>query len=200
MQQEQRSATQYLAEDEQLILYTVHGSRLYGLAHQHSDYDTYTVFLGGARDKKYARQRINGDDDTFAIHFDIFLQHVARGIPQALESLYSQQAYRAREYTPLLQNLYPSLPDTRDRYYRTALNFGLREYKTPAERFKKARHALRITYNLQDLMRYGAFNPTLTPDQAEYLTTLATAYGTPAYELTLRTMLSDAARGRLRWF
>lgn len=42
-----------------MILSTVHGSRLYGLAHSGSDYDTYEVVLQGR-----TRQRVAGSGST----------------------------------------------------------------------------------------------------------------------------------------
>lgn len=194
---------------ETTVLRTIHGSHLYGLANEHSDNDNYEVFLGGyGTMKRYAEQHVDEHgEDLIVIHLDRFIQNVNRGAPQALEALFSTEAYIDPRYAPLLQALRPSRYATYDRYRRTALNFGLSHGGRSAarasrdsdyDRFKLARHALRLTLNLNDFMLHGFFNPTLSADEAEYITTLATAHEAPAFEYLLRNMLEAAGRGTLR--
>lgn len=198
----------FLKEGERIVLQTVHGSHLYNLAHAESDYDSYAIFVSpDPRRKTYAKQNIDKENnDVTVLNLDNFVQQVNKGVPQALEALYSPVAQRDAEYEPYLNALRPSEGAVWDRYRRTILNFGLhhggrskarRSRDTDADKYKLARHALRLTVNLNDFMLYGSFNPRLSDRQASYLSTLATAHSTPAFETTLRTMLAEAYSGSL---
>lgn len=61
------------------ILYTMHGSHLYGLAHEHSGRDTYRVVL--CDDKRYTSHMVDDVSDSTVIHLDRFVQQVNKGVP-----------------------------------------------------------------------------------------------------------------------
>lgn len=144
----------------QPLFSTVHGSHLYGLATPESDRDHYTVVTrlphvshNGTR-ARYAKQKIRGADDEFTIDLSTFLLLCDKGVPQALEAMFSRQptldliaGLRAsyRVSTPVLPT-----------YLRTITSF------LKAGDFKRKRHAVRLALNAREIRRSGRFNPTLT--------------------------------------
>lgn len=137
----------------ELLLETVHGSHLYGLAHPGSDRDTYRVWAG----KRKMRQNINGDDDVTNKSLEQFLKEVYVGVPQALEALWSPvKTVNKLDFLTLR----PGYADTVGRYLRTVKSFW-------TEDLKKRRHSARLYLNLEDYMAYGHFNPRLTEEQKD---------------------------------
>lgn len=167
------------------ILYTMHGSHLYGLAHEHSDRDTYRVVL--CDDKRYISHMVDDVSDSTEIHFDRFVGQVNKGVPQALEALYSRSATHNTAYLPYLRALRPDPYTVADTYWRTALNFAVGD-------FKQMRHALRLALNLHDFMRYGSFNPQLTPAEVTFVNRYA-RLDKREFRVTLQTYLEYALRG-----
>lgn len=164
------------------VLHTVHGSHLYGLNHAGSDLDTYQVFISD--DKRQLEQQIDGDDDVTRIHLEQFLQQVERGVPQALEALFSPLAVHRPGWEAFFADLRPNYHKARATYRRTALNFAFHHGKRTGaalqrakttERIKLRRHALRLALNLHDLMTTGTFNPRLDPVTATIIKDMATA-------------------------
>lgn len=183
------------------ILRTVHGSHLYGLAHEDSDYDTYEVVLGCG--KRFAWNR-NEDTDTTHIHLSRFQQAVTEGAPQALEALYSPLAEAHPHWEAFFAGMRPGIDNARATYRRAILSFGLHNggrTGAAAERtdpLKLRRHALRLTYNLDELVRTGRFNPQLTPGQVEAVRAIAAEDSQDfRFEVFLRRMLELALFGRM---
>jgi len=85
-----------------ILLKTIHGSRLSGLARPDSDWDWYTV-----TDQGKARQTIQGDQDNIVVGLDEFLLRVGLGEPQALIALWSPLAEMDCRYAPLFTSLRP---------------------------------------------------------------------------------------------
>lgn len=142
---------------------TLHGSRLYNLHHDNSDYDWYTIYTSGR-----ARQSISGDQDNMKLSLSAFTGMLERGTPQALEACFSRKAepslldewrfsYRA------------STAAAANTYRRTMMHFA----SSTTDPFKRRRHALRLAANLTELMETGQFNPTLSNDQRDQFTMLA---------------------------
>lgn len=154
----------------QVLFSTPHGSHLYGLAHAGSDRDRYTVVtrvphIPQRTRARYARQTIRGDDDEFVIDLSTWLQLCERGVPQALEAMWSQSAtidligpFRAsyRVGTAVIPT-----------YLRTIRSFAR------ADGFKRRRHAARLALNARDILTHGHFNPLLTPAQADWASWVA---------------------------
>lgn len=152
---------------EQTVLFkTPHGSHLYGLAHAGSDKDYYTVLdkVKTAR-ARYAKQKIVGDDDSMVVDFGTWLGMCTSGVPQALEAMFSSM--------PLHDDLaafragYRVGTGVSERYLRTIKNFCL------TQETKRKRHGLRLALNHYDLTRTGRFNPTLTPNEVDFVTELS---------------------------
>lgn len=175
------------------VLCTIHGSRLYGLAHEGSDYDQYRVVLSS--DKRFARQGVNGSLDSTILSLDRFTEQVAAGVPQALEALFSTQKLVDARYQEFFAGLRPGINEARMRYRRTILNFAFgRGGRTgsAAERIdarKLRRHALRLALNFQELQWNGRFDPTLSPQWIAWVKHVADA---EEFEEVIRTMLDSA--------
>lgn len=156
-----------------ILFKTVHGSRLYNLAHEDSDDDFYVVVNKVKTNKKrYAKQSIIDGVDTTVVDLGTWLHFCEVGVPQALEAMMSRK--------PLIDKIgplraqYRAGSQTWDRYLRTIKSFAMEGD------FKHKRHSLRLALNLNSLASTGRFNPTLTPEQVEFVTKVASA-GSPAF-------------------
>lgn len=164
----------------EILFKTVHGSRLYGLAHEDSDHDFYTVVskVKTAR-AKYAKQSIIGDTDSMVVDFGTWLHQCEIGVPQALEAMFSKM--------PLVDNIeglrlgYTVGTGVWERYLRTIKSFALNEENS----FKKKRHALRLAFNLNEMSRYGRFNPTLVAETTDLLSIAADGPSENVYRTAL---------------
>ena len=139
-----------------LIFSTVHGSHLYGLAHEESDLDVYNVYEGKSLK---LRQSMSGKDDSVRGTLDAFLARAYTGSHQSVEALFSKQKVWApgmqEMYGPMLDRLYIEGGEVYAKYERTIKKFSYGD-------FKKRRHACRLSLNLRSLRDYGRFDPTLT--------------------------------------
>lgn len=169
----------------EVLFKTVHGSRLYGLAHAGSDDDFYTVvtkepYTGKGQGKaRYAKQTIVGDEDSMLVDLDTWVEMCKNGVPQALEAMFSQMPLVDRLGS--FRNSFRCGTEVYERYFRTIKSFALAEDET----IKKRRHALRLALNLNELARYGRFNPTLSADDARYITNMAHKSHEDVYGLAL---------------
>lgn len=201
------------------ILRTVHGSHLYGLAHAESDYDTYEVFIGtpegsktarwgmdSQKTKEFAHQSVDAQkNDVTLVHLSKFAEMVSAGVPLALEALFSQQSESAPEYQAFFSSIRVSPHAARFTYRELIFNFAhnlggrrTKSFDTPANRFKCARHALRLSLNLNDLVRSGSFDPALTEHQKDYVNTIAAQHSTKTFDTNLNTLLAQAQSGEAR--
>lgn len=152
---------------EKTILFsTVHGSRLYGLAHENSDNDTYVV-LDKVKNRraKYAKQKITDTEDSMTVDFGTWLGQVQGGVPQACEAMFSQM--------PIVDHIaefragYRIGTGALERYLRTITSFVMTQDP------KRKRHGLRLALNAFDFQRQGWFEPTLTPNEVDFVTEVA---------------------------
>lgn len=141
-----------------LLFETPHGSHLYGLAHAGSDQDFYRVTKRGR-----PRQSIVDNIDITTQPYARFLSLCEKGVPQALEAIFSQQA-TVNHISSITDNFVIGNANMRETYYRTIRNFWDGSYK-------QKRHAVRLLLNLQEALGrgQGRFNPTLSPYQIEYI-------------------------------
>lgn len=165
----------------EVLFKTVHGSRLYGLSNDNSDYDFYTVVskVKTAR-AKYARQSIIDGVDSVVIDFGTWLGQCQAGVPQALEAMFSNQTVGIDQLEGFRLG-YMAGTQCWERYLRTIKSFALDEENT----FKKKRHALRLAINFQDMRRYGRFNPTLVQDDVDAINESAKYDPQQVYDLAL---------------
>lgn len=146
-----------------MLFKTLHGSHLYGLAHEQSDHDYYVVLpTQRGRKARYATQTIVDGVDTTTVDFGTWVNMCQSGVPQALEAMFSSMA--THDEISEFRNSFRVGDGIRDKYYRTIDNF------LAESDFKKNRHAIRLALNLRDGLRYGRFNPTLSPRARVWVT------------------------------
>ena len=161
-----------------MLFQTVHGSRLYGLAHAGSDYDWYTVVSKVKTAKAtYAKHKVVDDLDTTVLDLGTWLKQCQEGVPQALEAMFSNMA--VHDELGAFRAGYRVGTQVYERYYRTIKSFAL------SEEYKRKRHALRLALNLNEMGRTGRFNPTLSPADARYVSDMATKSNSDVYGLAL---------------
>lgn len=161
-----------------MLFRTVHGSRLYGLAHEGSDYDWYTVVPKVKTAKAtYAKHKVVDDLDTVVVDFGTWLKQCSEGVPQALEAMFSQQA--THDELGAFRAGYRVGTQVFETYYRTIKSFALHED------YKRRRHALRLALNLNEMGRTGRFNPTLSAADAKYVSDMAYKSNSDVYGLAL---------------
>ena len=152
-----------------VLLRTIHGSHLYGLNHALSDEDFYEVLSDDEMLKLYGReavQVIKEGTDITTVGFSEFVRQCNKGVPQALEALYSpvKQINNLQYFV----DSYRYGGEAVSTYIRTVRSFTLdkRESKQPKLRV----HAVRLVLNLNMLLENGRFNPTMALDEIELLT------------------------------
>lgn len=97
---------EYTEKGYDVIFATVHGSYLYGTAHEKSDVDFYVVVSGGKGNQK----KYEDDTDVIVINVEDFFARFWDGSHQAVEALYSPYAVWNNQsyYLSLLKALRPS--------------------------------------------------------------------------------------------
>lgn len=148
---------------------TPHGSHLYGMAHANSDRDSYVVVdlpPAGFTKKHWAKQTIRDGDDITVTDLSSFLRICEKGVPQALEAMFSRVAV-VDELTALREGFRAGYNNCINTYTRTITNFVV------DGGFKRRRHAMRLASNLSEIMRTGRFEPELTPYQVAYFSAVA---------------------------
>lgn len=148
----------------ELLLKTLHGSRLYGLSHADSDYDWFEIY---GWEKGRGRQRIAGADDRTKTTYDRFMRYCEKGVPQYLEAMFSEMAEVDNMPFDRRQYYHPGMTNVRDTYMRTIKSFWMSG--TEENSFKKKRHSMRLVLNLRSMMERGRFNPTLTAEEAAWV-------------------------------
>jgi hypothetical protein len=157
---------------------TVHGSRLYGLAHAESDNDWYTVVSKVKRAKaRYSTHKVVDSEDSVVVDFGTWLDQCRKGVPQALEAMFSQMP--VYDNIAALRAGWRCGTEVYDTYFRTIKSFAFQE------EYKKRRHALRLALNLNEMGRTGRFNPTLSEADARYISAMATKTHEDVYGLAL---------------
>jgi predicted nucleotidyltransferase len=153
------------------ILYkTIAGSRLYGLAHEASDWDYYTVVDRVVKKKAaYHTHTIIDGVDSQVVDFGTWVNDCQRGVPQALEAMFSQKA----EVDTIPEFRASFKAGTEYYAYNSIMKVMKFEH---ADSFKHRRHMIRLGLNLDDLRRYGRFNPTLEPWMVRFSTEFANTH------------------------
>lgn len=150
-----------------VLFKTVHGSKLYGLSHSGSDDDYFTVCTNGTKKRaRYATHKVyeNGEDSV-VMDFSTWLQSCVKGVPQALEAMFSSMALQ--DDIADFRAGYRAGTQVYETYFRTIKSFALQEG------YKQKRHALRLALNLNEMAKTGRFNPTLSEEDARYVSVMA---------------------------
>lgn len=157
------------SEKDTELFKTIHGSRLYGLAKPGSDEDYYVIVPTRRLAKKInASQSIVGVNDTTTVDFASFVELCHKGVPQALEAMFSRKS-KSDFFEDYRQNYFASDPEVIHTYMKTLKSFSLSD----KNREKSQRQALRLALNLEELLYTGRFNPTLSKGTAFKVTRLS---------------------------
>lgn len=150
--------------EQKILLTTTIGSRLYGLAHENSDYDTYTVIESvPSRRKNNARQTIIGKDDAMVIDLKTFMLYAHYAMPQALEAMFSPVAEAGPFLEAYRRGFRVSLATMRTKY---TFHIQIEAHNG----MKQRRHALRWALNFREALKNdGYFNPILSADDAQWV-------------------------------
>lgn len=158
------------------ILTCFHGSHLYGMSTPQSDVDIYSVYTYinhryRPHLRKQAKQKMTQNEQTLedkmVVSIDRFSDFCMKGVPQAIEVLYSSPEHWIEFHPDWIENsnLIKSkvinrhqLPVVMETYRRTAYRF------VTNDDFKKNRHAMRLCLNAQQLRATGVMQPTLSPE------------------------------------
>jgi predicted nucleotidyltransferase len=163
------------------VLRTLHGSHLYGLSRPDSDYDYYEIydFLNQRyRPKKQAKQRIDDDLDEVRVSLDKFTDICFKGVPQAVEVLFSPPEAWVVENgwldisAKIKLELRKHMPAVLETYRRTALSF----FYSRKDQIKKRRHAFRLLLNANELKVSGEMHSRLIGEQFEFINWLVTSF------------------------
>ncbi|AXH69974.1 nucleotidyltransferase domain-containing protein [Streptomyces phage Karimac] len=138
-----------------VLLRTIHGSHLYGLAHANSDKDIYEVIATNrTKRKRNIKQTIANGVDKTTVDMSTFMKMVDDCVPQALEALWTPVAEidKIHEFRTQYRVNRAKMKDV---YVRTALNFA------KGDGVKQKKHAVRLLLNLGHTLEFGKFNPRL---------------------------------------
>ena len=141
------------------IFSTIHGSGLYGLAHEGSDYDVFMV-TDSTRKKVSHRMELDHEFDTVVdtteVGIDAFLRNAWSGSHQSVEALFSRRkVWVNQDYRAMIEGARVGGAEVFAKYERTIKKFCYGD-------FKRRRHAVRLRFNLEGLRNEGRFNPEMT--------------------------------------
>lgn len=148
---------------------TIHGSNLYGLAHENSDLDLYIVTT---EDDGHAHQRVVDGIDSTTVGFTTFLRLALSGSHQSCEALFSTEKVYTAEgevFRPMLESMRVTGADVFTKYERTIKKFCFLDEK-------RRRHAVRLAFNLRGLREEGRFDPKLASAELQAVRSLAAAF------------------------
>lgn len=167
-----------------MLLYrTIAGSRLYGTHREDSDFDYIEVYSSM---RTRPRQTISGEDDTTRMSLSTFVMMASSGRHQVLEAMFAPQA-EVDLFYDMRKSFYPDTAQTVNLYRRTIEAFGNRNSR---KREKSIKTALRMSYNLEELLERGRFDPVLDPHLASVLGCMTYAEAATAVAVRM-THLAD---------
>lgn len=172
--------------ENKLLFRTIHGSRLYGLANEDSDYDYWEVYSNKIPSPaKDIQQKIAGKSDVVKMNLSTFMLYANRSSHQVLDCMFSTKV-EFDLLSDFRNNFYINTATFVPLYERTIKAFGMRNESDGEPKYvlKSKRHALRMYYQLQDGLEHGRFNPTLTEERAQFLLNASESVLTEALEET----------------
>lgn len=167
-----------------VIFTTIHGSRLYGFAHEGSDFDYFTVTSGNEK----PHQSVVGNIDHVRMGLPAFLERAYSGSHQSVEALFSRKKWwgpAAEMYAPMLSQIRICGPEVTAKYARTITAFCYGD-------FKRRRHAVRLRLNLNEILRDGQISRvSLDGSRAKLASHLARRFEGDELKLLLSTVSSQ---------
>lgn len=196
---------------EPVLFSTVHGSRLYGLSHSGSDYDTYVVVAEPRGHSETLQPRrtlhavVTQEDgtvtDVTTTGLTWFLHLCNEGAPMSLEAMFAPTA--ETDTFAAYRAAYRVNPHTMTATYRRSMTehalrgLGLHPTKPTNAPHKVRRHAVRQALNLATALETGRFNPVLTADEKHTVLTVADSATFVADLRVLTAGMVDLANDRV---
>lgn len=147
---------------EDIILATVHGSYLYGTAHENSDLDFYVVVEGGKPLKKIFTTPNGYTIDVSQKPVENFIHLLHEGTHEALEALYSPYAVWDEEsfWAAHVKSQRVNLASFAKKHLSTADSFREFAKNRPEKAEKFLAHAQRLEHNVEQAYdNNGYYNP-----------------------------------------
>lgn len=146
-----------------MLLYrTIVGSRLYGTNRPDSDYDWMEVYSSM---HTKPRQVITDKDDTIKVSLSTFMSLASQGNHQFLEAMFAPKT-DVDIFHDMRKKFYPDTAKTVKMYCGLIEKFG--DHKS-RKRDKAIKTALRMSYDLEELLRRGRFDPRVDLGTARVL-------------------------------
>ncbi len=147
-----------------LLFRSIAGSHLYGLNHAGSDQDFFEVWdkLDGNR-KSHTRQTIKDGIDTIQTDMSSWLNACWSGSHQHLDAMFTDSVLCEVDHiTEFRMSYRPHIPNTVNAFRRVIRSFE-------GGNLKQRRHSVRIRLHVEDLLTYGFYNPTLSPQRQQII-------------------------------
>lgn len=156
-----------------VLFTTITGSHMYGLAHANSDNDKAIILVDSPEiSQKRFTQEFIGNDDIQTFTFNKLLSQALRGVPSALEIMWSTKATPSWADS-IRFSIRPKLGGAISRHHGYILNslkqLDSKSDLTDYKRMKIARHCARWALNANKLYLHGIYNPTLTQSEIDFL-------------------------------
>lgn len=174
------------------------GSRLYGTHHSESDYDYVMVYTNNSKGHgkhKNKSQLFAGDDDVQRLSLGGFLAALDKGSPNTVEMLNARVRGwgQNQSYKQFLDALRPNYGKAYLGMREEMKNYVRRE--KPGDEEKSTRHLFRIALNGAKLAKTGAFNPTHSPRELDYLNSMMEKYKNKPVEQRVDESLTRMDKG-----
>lgn len=135
------------------------GSRMYGLAHDNSDYDYYEIWSESSFARNKTLQTIDGVNDVTQVSLNHFLLLAMNGSHQALDAMFTPYA-ETDHITALRSGFFAG--------FNVLVDFERIITELANQNLPKKRlHAARISYNMKALAETGRYNPVLSDSVKE---------------------------------
>jgi hypothetical protein len=149
-----------------LLLRSIAGSHLYGTSRPESDFDYYEVYseLPSFSGLYKTQQTIVNGVDITMVSLSHFMELARIGSHQALDAMFSEKV--EVDKIEALRHNYRAGYSVVEAYARIIRKFAIDGTE------RKRKHAVRVTFNLIDILESGRFNPTLTAERKDLVLNL----------------------------
>lgn len=137
---------------------------MYGTNRPESDYDWMEVYSSM---RSRPRHKVTEEADTIKVSLSEFMRLAHDGSHQYLEAIFNPERQDVDLFYDMRSRYYADTANAVNRYRRTILKFG--DHKA-RKKEKAMRTALRMTYNLEELLEVGRFNPVVDKSLSHMLT------------------------------
>lgn len=150
-----------------ILLDAIGGSHLYGLADAESDVDRYLVEAGSRHGPdRYRHRQRSAEEDRIRVSLSGFLVRCDAGSHQALDAMFAPPEMCEIDRIADLRRGYRASSEAVRALVRVVRKFSRWEGDDRHSR-KRRRHAVRIAFQINDLVATGRYAPRLPDDQLD---------------------------------